>query len=107
MTVKEVSKILGISEGDVEYLVKHHFVDSFEVLKPVYDDNYFLIGYRKHYEVEPEEVDYIDWFVNSLTHEQRKEVYITVATNLKDKPKNKDTFVSTSYVKSLLERLED
>lgn len=76
MTIKEVARDLGVSESYIYGLIKDGVIDYHVVGRLDYpvcfvldDDGVNMIlkhqlAYKKHIEIDPEEVEYIDWYIN-------------------------------------------
>lgn len=75
MTIKEAARDLGVSENFIYGLIKDGVIDYFVVGKLDYPafiihDNGFArkvsheSKFNKQIEIDPEELDYIDWYIN-------------------------------------------
>lgn len=66
MTVKEVAQALGISEKDVRSLIQENAIDYQIKVVPtlVVEKKIGRLEDKKIYNIAPEEVDSIDWWIN-------------------------------------------
>ena len=64
MTTKEVAQALGLEESYIETLCEEGFIDTFLVERSVYNKYGRCIRKEYKFEIPPEEVDYIDWWIN-------------------------------------------
>lgn len=86
MTTKEVAQALNCTEEYILSLCKSKHIYYFTVIRPKSETNIITKNLRDKvvYEIDPEEVEYIDWWINGGREEYLNRVYKLVnSENLK------------------------
>lgn len=76
MTVKEVAKCLGVNEDYIFNLCRENRISYCKVRRPVLGRE-DTVKFVTVYEIDPEEIEYIDWWLNGGKNE-----YITRIRNI-------------------------
>lgn len=95
MTVKEVAKALGCSEEYIKHLCSSGVISHFVVTRSKFDPwNHRGPIHLKRIEIDPEEVEYIDWWLNGGGRKQySKELYSLLRSGALDKKRYKVTTI--------------
>ena len=95
MTVKEVAEALGCSEEYVKKLCSSNMISHFVVTRSIFDPwNHRGPIHSKRIEIDPEEVEYIDWWLNGGGRElYSKELYPLLKSKLLSKKRYKVTTI--------------
>ena len=93
MTVKEVAKALGCSEEYIKNLCNSNMISYFVVSRSQFDPlNHKGPIHLKKIEIDPEEVEYIDWWLNGGGRKRySKELYSLLRSRALNKKRYKMT----------------
>ena len=100
MTIKEVARDLGVSEWFIRKLIDDGLIDYYVIGKRINNPNKPGNGkiIIRQIGIDPEEVDYIDWYLNIGKHENENIIkYVQNDKDFQKQNKKKKITISICY----------